>query len=50
MVTILNKVKGVGRELDNYRLISLLNKELKILVMILRERLQSVVVSLAGPE
>ena len=51
MVTLLKKGgKHVLEELDDYRPITLLNPELKILVRVLANRLQVVISDLIGPE
>ncbi len=50
VITLLKKGKGGGGKLDDYRPITLLNTELKIMAKILQERLQSVAESLLGPE
>ena len=50
VITLLRKDKGGGGNLDNYRPITLLNTELKILAKILTERLQLVADRLLGPE
>ena len=51
MITLLKKDgRHVWDELDDYRLITLLNTELKILTRVLANRLQLVISDLIGPE
>ena len=50
MITLLKKDKRAGGKIDNFRPITLLNTELKILAKILSNRLQIVLGSLIGPE
>ena len=51
VITLLKKgSKNVGEGLDDYRPITLLNTELKILVRVLANRLQLVISDLIGPE
>ena len=51
VITLLKKVAGMsGRVLDDYRPITLLNTELKILARVLANRLQLVISDLIGPE
>ena len=51
MITLLRKGgRHVWEDLDDYRPITLLNKELKILARVLANRLQLVISDLIGPE
>ena len=51
VITLLKKVgRHIWKDLDDYRPISLLNAELKILVRVLANRFQFVISDLIGPE
>ena len=51
VITLLKKgSRHVWEELDDYRLITLLNTKLKILARVLAKRLQFVISDLIGPE
>ena len=50
VIKLLRKKKGGGDGIDNYRPLTMLNTELKILAKVLAGRLQAVLASLIGPE